>query len=486
MRKFLLMLFVCALLFSCKTDDSQESKGIAVQIPEDLLGASGSTGDIPGGERPEAWPVIHELGIKWGTRMFRWSDFQKNIHDDPNDPAAGWDWNYMDDYVRQMKQNGMNILGTIGCSDMAVFIQEDFGGRWEKDPGHFVPERHIPMFVKYVKKVIDHYSYNTDPELNVDAWEIWNEGNYSPTWWEGTPLEFYKLHKAVAEAVREVNPNVPLLGFNANHINYSDWTKNLIKGGYAPKNKLSGAAFHPYAKDPASTIMHLETFRSLISDGGFKELWISEVGYPYNGNISANPNRINIKYNASFTAATIALLASHSVPKIMWYQFSKNSLTNNNRNPHTWSSNDPEDYFQMTWWYHDGDNVWKCKYEDSAIAYKLCSQHIPGSVYRSNLPKRQDVPDSVKALYFEGKDGNHTMLLWNDKPTTRNVKVTLPGTDQILYNMDYDTWDRTDINKPVMASGSITATSTAELKTNIVKFYTWKNTGSVIPEISMP
>ena len=479
----LLVLAACLLFFSCDSEEQADSpKAVVIKVPEDLLGASGSTGDEGGGERPEAWNVIHELGIQWVTRMFRWGDFQKINHDDPDDPEAGWNWTEMDTYVRTVKKNGMKIIGTIGCDDKAVFIDEDFDGRWTKDPGHFVPVRHIPMYEKYVKKLVQHYSYNDDPELKVDAWEIWNEGNFYPTWWYGTHDEFYKLHKAVSEAVREVNPDVPLLGFCANSINYDEWTKNLVSGGFAPKDKLNGAAFHPYAKDPAATMMHMQIFGSRVAAGGFDEIWVTEVGYPYGG--MSYPTIIDRKYNASFTVATIALLAANNVPRILWYQFSKNGLTNRNVNPHTFEGNDPEDYFQMTWWYHESDNNWKCKYEDSAIAYTLASKHIPGSTYRSNLPKRQGIPDSVESLYFEGKNGSHALLLWNTKPTTRTVKVTLPGTDQTLHDMDYDTWDRTDSNKPKINPKSIEGTTTIELKTNVVKFYSWKNTGSTVPVIA--
>lgn len=485
MRKLLVVLLVFMFFSSCDTGEPSPKKPetIIINVPEDLLGASGSTGD----EEPWAWDVIHELGIKWVTRLFRWNEFQTNPGypgDTPEEElVSGWHWG-LDDYVRKVNQEGMKVIGTIGCSDMEAYPPGT------TDPGHYVPEEHIPSFVKYVKKIVEYYSYNEDPELHVDAWEIWNEGNWAD-WWRGTPLEFYKLHKAVAEAVREVNPDVPLFGFVASFLNYGDWTKNLIDGGYAPRDKLSGAAFHPYASNPNGTIGHLDKFSSIVAAGGFNEIWVTEVGFPYNG---IGPNVINRRNNGSFMASTIALLASRNVSKIFWYQFSRNGLTGSNGglgvNPDTYTSADPENFFQMTWWWRDSlISPWKVKYEDSALAFKLCSQRIPGATYHSDLPKRKGkIPASIQALYFEGTGGACTLVLWNDKPSPRTIKVTLPGADRILYDMDYDAWDRTGEKKykPEMSSENIDETTTVELKANVVKFYTWNNTGGKVPEISVP
>jgi len=487
MRKLAFLLLLAALIFfSCDTGEEPPADSpIVIEVPEDLLGLAGSAGD---GEE-YAWDTIKELKATWVARMFRWSEFQKN-RGAPDDPASEWHWG-LDDYVRNMNQLGVKILGTIGCSDMEVYTAEDLAGRWPSDPGHYVPESHFPSYKEYVRRIVEHYSFNEDPDLRVHAWEIWNEGNWAD-WWSGEPVEFYKLHKATAEAVREVDPNIPLMGFNPNHINYDDWSRNLINGGYAPRDKIDGAAFHPYSSNPTTTLDTYNTFKSIVATGGFSEIWVTEVGFPTGGNNSPFVMK-QPQQSASYTAPTIALLAANGVAKILWYEFSENGGTNGH-SPAYVTSNDFEDFFGLTWWWRDDadSDDWHCWWQDSAFAYQLCGTYISGYTYRSNLPERVGIPAAVKALYFE-KGVDRTLVLWNTSIQMNTVNVTLPGTDRTLHDMNVSTWDKgtgaqTDPKflKPVPHQQSVGETTTVTLNTNIVKFYTWKNTGNQVPQISAP
>ncbi|GHV82513.1 hypothetical protein AGMMS49991_10710 [Spirochaetia bacterium] len=478
MKKLVSLLFLISLCFIFSCDDGAQPNPNPEpdrEIPADLLGTAGSTGE----NEDYAWDVIHDLKITWITKLFRWSEFQSGLGDPgyPGDPTAagvGWNWTTMDNYVRRANQEGMKIIATIGCSDKMPFTAAD-----GPEKGHYVPAGHIPAFANYIKQMVSHYSNNPDPLLHVDAWEIWNEGNYIPEWWEGTTTEFYALHKAVVDAVREVNPDVPLLGFAATPVSdYTQWSKDLITFGAAPKDKVSGASFHPYAASPVNVLKAFESFKSSVASGGLDQIWITEVGFPAGG--SGFPTIIKAESSASYTAETIALLAAAGVPKIFWYEFSESRASPS-------FSNYFEDYFGLTWWWQDG-GVWKCARQDSAAAFKLCATYIPGTTYKPNLPERQgSISSGVRSLYFEGKTGTHTLVLWNEKMTPQNITVFLPGTGQTRYNLDSSTWEdnstANDTHKdPIPESiGNTTDITLGQF----AYIYTWtNNTAGQVPRIS--
>jgi hypothetical protein len=116
---------------------------------------------------------------------------------------------------------------------------------------------------------------------------------------------------------------------------------------------------------------------------------------------------------------TISLLAANGANRVLWYHLF-------DPKPERQDSGDSEDWFGLV------KNDFSLK--KGAAAYRICAGFIPGKTYMSRFPMRSGLPDTILAWYFEGNDGTHTLIIWNDSEyRDRNVRVTLPGSNQMVY-----------------------------------------------------
>jgi len=61
-----------------------------------------------------------------------------------------------------------------------------------------------------------------------------------------------------------------------------------------------------------------------------------------------------------------------------------------------------------------------------AAAYALCGRFLPGAEYLPELPERTNIPDKVASYFFRGKNGENTLILWNDANRVVSLTIELP------------------------------------------------------------
>jgi hypothetical protein len=246
--------------------------------------------------------------------------------------------------------------------------------------GHdYVQAAQIPLYCNFVKEVVTRY------KGKVKAWCIWNEPNLSDRFWTGTREEFYALSKAAAAAIREADPNAVILGGAFNTIASEEWIRGLFTSG--AMERVDFAAYHPYFADGETSASRFRSFRDMAASYGFGEkVWVTEVGY--STTTGDYPIRVPETRMPDEVVKTIALLAAEGARHVFWYQLfdppGKNPL-------------ESEDNFGLL----EDDYTPKLGKE----AYALCGRLIPGSTWRGDLPERSGLPDTLRALYFEGAPG---------------------------------------------------------------------------------
>jgi hypothetical protein len=323
-------------------------------------------------------------------RTFNWHQIEPSENQ--------WEFDSYDEYVDTAKTAGKKVLGILAYD--VGWIHDD--GKTHK----YIPPDKIDSFLEYVRQTVSRF------QGKVDAWCIWNEPNFQ--FWTGSKDEFFVLSRRAADAVREVDSEVILLGGAFNRGIFSlpkAYIRGLFESG--AMEKTDGVAFHPYELNPARTLKLYVKFRALVAPYGFADrIWISEVGYPTGG---WYPTKTSEKKFPAYVVKTFVNLAVNGAKKILWYQL----FDPVNR------ENSSEDFFGLV--RSTDDHTSK-----GAEAFRLFALHIAGKVYRPDLPLREKLPKSLKTFYFEQPDGGGTLVLWKEGVSTK-IKLQAPD-DAILHD----------------------------------------------------
>jgi hypothetical protein len=451
MQKYLFPLWVSVFaLLSCSgpvddpaPDQYNSEEDVRLSVPSDFLGM------VHAGDRSEEareYALLDELGVQWMLTDFSWSRIE---------PSRGdWRIDAFDTYVNRGKRHGKKILAILDYD--TGWLHE---GKAQRPDGPLIatPEERA-LFCEYVRRTVDYY------KGRVDAWCIWNEPNLQPRFWasEGTKEQFFDLTKEAAAAIRETVPEAVIIGGAFNTLVTEDWIDGLFESG--AMDQVDAIAFHPYALGGTSTGNLYNMFKQYVTPHGYAgKIWVTEVGYPTGGEY---PTKVTEDRMPETVIKTISLLAVNGANHVLWYHLF-------DPRPENQEDKDSEDWFGLV------KNDFTRK--NGADAYRICASFIPGKTYISRFPMRSGLPDTIMAWYFEGGDGNHTLIIWNDSEyRDREVSVTLPGAHQTVYN-------------PVDGSGTPCGETSAYTLYRsgsaqpTLYFFTWENSDpSQPPRISAP
>jgi hypothetical protein len=444
-------LLLGALVFSsCPTGGGssyEPARIVRSAIPRDLMGMVHAGGSDEAGRE---YALLGDLGVQWMLTDFSWSSIQPE--------KETWNLDAFAAYADNGEARGKKILAILDYDAPWLHPAAGYDGPVIKGNDE------IALFCAYVKKTVERY------KDRVDAWCIWNEPNLQPRFWAsaGTKEDFFALTKAAAEAVREADPDAFIIGGAFNTLASEEWVRGIFTSG--AMDRIDAIAYHPYMTGPGATANLYNNFKRLVSEYGFADkIWITEVGYP----TYETPPRPAGRYGTDILDAdmpetvmrTIVLLAANGAERIFWYHLF-------DPKPEDQDNSDSEDWFGLV----KRDAAWTRK--GGAAAYQLAAGNIPGRVCKT--PEREGLPDFIQAYYFEGDDGRHALVIWNDINASRDVRVFLPGTSRMVY--DLATGEATSIP---------TETSTYTLKAkdgadHFIRFFTWENSRAAPPRISAP
>jgi hypothetical protein len=383
--KFLYLGFIFTFL-SCASTPLPPS--VPVKIPEDFFGMvhAGNTGT------PEEYALLDEMGAEWILATFYWSGIEPE--------RRRFDFSYYNFYVDRGREAGKKIVAVLAYDVPWLYPNG-------KERRYIAPEN-VPLFLNFVEKTVDHF------RGRVDAWEIWNEPNFM--FWKGSDKEFFELARLTALKIRETDPHANILGGAFWRVP-KGFIRDMFKAG-AFEN-VDGLAFHPYALNPGSAVKLYDKFVSLLSEFNYSgPLWITETGYPTGG---WYPNSVSEDEQPAYVVKTITGIAARGARALLWYQLF--DPYNKGESPRPGNS---EDYFGLL--YPDYSR------KKGFYAYSLCAKYLAGKEYRPGLTGKAGVPKSLMVFYFAGKEGNNTLVLWNDKKSTVKIHIAL-GKAGLLHNV---------------------------------------------------
>jgi len=417
-----LLFATCYLLFGCASNPTPSGP---VVIPEDFAGIvhAGHT------NTPQEYALLDRMGVSWILRTFNWSRIEEK--------EDKWNFDNYDKYVDTAKAANKKIIGILAYD--VSWIHKD--GKTRK----YIPPDKVHLYLNYVRRTAEHF------KGRVDAWCIWNEPNF--TFWNGNRDEFLSLARQAADALREVDSDVILLGgaFNREFFGLpTAYIKGLFESG--AMDKADAVAFHPYELNPNRTTRLFLEFRARVAKYGFEDrIWLTEAGYPTGG---WYPTAVSEKKFPSYVVKTFVGLAISGAKKILWYQLS---------DPLERSKSDSEDYFGLV----RSDNDYTSK---GAEAFRLCAVYLSGATYHPELPLRKNMPNSLHTFYFEQPSGERTLVLWKDG-----------GTINLMLQASENDYTRHDI---VTGNAETKPAQTPIAIGNVPVFITWQGGGTPLLRIS--
>ena len=393
-------------------------------IPSDFTGIVHA-----GGTRTQQeYDLLNYMGASWVLHTFYWSSIER----EPDQ----WNFKYYDEIVDMAGQSGIKTLGVLAYDNW--FIHDD-----EKQK-YYIPPDKIPYFLEYIRKTAEHFCGR------IGAWSIWNEPNFS--FWKGTDKEFFELTRLAAEAIREVDSEVILLGGSFIRGIFGP-PKKYIKGLFesGAMEKIDNIAFHPYELNPRRAARLYDKFKKIVNywDYGDK-IWLTEIGYPTGGGY---PTKISEKKLGAYVIKTYTLMAAREAQKMLWYQLFDPV---NRRSAHS------ESFFGLV-------RSTKDYTSKGAEAFKLCAAYVSGTRCYTGEDLGKKLPPSLAAYYFSGNNSN-ALILWNNSPGTIKIHAALPGTDHTRHD------PHSGAASSVPANGEIKVGSTPI-------FITWQG-GSTAPVLN--
>jgi len=375
---YFIIIFSLLIITSCSSTPLPHSRQI--KIPDDFFGMvhAGSA------KAPGEYELLDEMRVNWFLTTFYWSAIEKE--------NGIFDFSAYDGFVEKACLERKKIIAVLG-----------YESSWLRSRGvkNYIPPEDIPLFLRFVEETVNHF------KDKIDVWEIWNEPNFM--FWEGSQEEFFELSKLAALKIRKVDSNAYILGGV-----FWRTPRGFIKGMYkaGAMENLDGLAFHPYAVDPKGSMQIYDKFLDVLSEINYNgPVWITEVGYPTGGFF---PLRVSIEDFPSYVVKTIAGAATRGARVLLWYQL--------------YDSYNPEEIPRFT---IDSSKFYGLVYpnlqkKNGAMAYELCAKYLPGSVYASDFPLKENIPSNIVSFCFLGGTScDNTLIIWNDSNKTYKLKIQL-------------------------------------------------------------
>jgi hypothetical protein len=389
-KKTRLPICLCLLLLlqSCETQKYAASD--RMMIPADFAGMvhAGHT------RQAEEYRFLDEMGISWVLTTFYWDAIERQ--------QGVWDFSGTDAFVDSAKVHGKKIIAVLAYQTDWLFP--------EGESKKYIAPENIRHFVHFVEKTVSRY------KGRVDAWQIWNEPNFS-LFWKGSREEYLALTNVASAKIRETDPDAQLLMGGFNLLGYRPYLKGLFESGAMQYG--GDMSFHPYNLNPGwVTGCYTKLLKRLDRENFTGNVVVTEIGYPTGG---WYPHSIPEKKLGPYIVKTMTLLAVHKARMVCWYQLfdpPKDRIR----------KSDSEDFFGLA--YPDYEK------KQGADAFPACVKNIAGKTYDPSYPSLAGIPRGVQAYYFEGDDGSRTLILWKKTAGSKKMPLSLTGNNALLFDSE--------------------------------------------------
>jgi hypothetical protein len=438
--------------------------------------------DPPNSDQRPYLQLMHNAGARHDRWDFSWWAIQ------PNNQSE-WIWDGHESIVRAENALGVSVLGILmwtpaWASTYSVLSQQpqDFSAQASIDPQFYAhthnplapagPEPYNsfppldldqPVFVNgqinpqnywgyYVYNVARHFDDQTDPALQVNAWEIWNEVE-SAYFWSGSVGDYCQLLQVAYKAIKGEdgatggNPDATVLfaglHYWANPAMYTqvlDCLAQADPGGQEHDYFYDVMSVHFYSRsDNTYDMVNLIKGEMAARNMEDHPIWLTETGAPLYGDASPGQpslekgdNFLSIDEEAAYTIQAYANALAAGVARYYFFRANDADMLE----PHGLIRNDQS-------------------VRPAYVAYQVAARYLKGE----NQVTRVPTADATRVSLW-GTPLGKISVLWNrtPDPVTYTLGAAMPTATLV------DRWGVTQTISAVDGTYSVTLpTATANL-----------------------
>ena len=243
-----------------------------------------------------------------------------NENFDPYNPDD-YTWQKADSVLDLIKNYGFDIFFRIGVSypnpNIYPLPPYDPPSNSENEPFNF------SRFASLVKHIVKHYNEGWDNGrfYDIKYWELWNEPG--GLFWNGSPMQFYQMYKAVADTVKNYAPEIYLGALGAvpaTTIGIKPaYRENFIKFCSQNDLPLDFYSWHIYGyKNPYGIKEFADTIRRILDENGYQDAKsiISEINSTLDSSLDTLATS---PYGAAYYLSTLLTAQEAPIDKLYWY-----------------------------------------------------------------------------------------------------------------------------------------------------------------------
>jgi hypothetical protein len=206
-------------------------------------------------QMPENLRLVHEAGIRWVRTDVVWSSVER--------PQGVWHFDNFDRVVAEAEKQGLQVL--------ALLL---YNVSWA-NPAYEHPE----AWLAYVEKVVTRY------KSKVRHWEIWNEPNLYPRFWDrpDDAVGYVRLLEATYRKIKEIDPGLVVIHAGMAGIPMKYIEKSFAAGSGRFFDKFAVHPYRPSLNTWGATdrfCEDIDKLRTLMAKYKIeqKDVWFTEMG----------------------------------------------------------------------------------------------------------------------------------------------------------------------------------------------------------------
>ncbi len=248
------------------------------------------------------------------------STYTINQDFDPYDPAD-YTWAKADSVLDLITGYDFDIFFRIGVSypnpNIFPLPPYDPPVNSENEPFNF------SRFASLTKQIVRHYNEGWDNGryFGINYWELWNEPG--GLFWNGTPMQFYQMYKAVVDTVKNYAPGIFIGAPGAVPITTiggkPEYRENFINFCAQNNLPLDFYSWHIYGyKNPYGIKEFADTIRSILDEKGYTEAEniITEINSTLDSSLDTLAGS---PYGAAYYLSTLLTAQIAPIDKLYWY-----------------------------------------------------------------------------------------------------------------------------------------------------------------------